>query len=94
MVETTTATVHLHETSYPVFLALVRFMYTDKLPEPADPKDLLMPLLEQAEKLGMPRLSQLCQQRLEQNLRDDVSDYRSPARPRPIPFRHCPALPY
>lgn len=52
----------------PIFLALVRYIYTDRLP-PRPVRDRLVPgLLQQAQKLGMVRLSVLCQQHLASRL--------------------------
>lgn len=65
MYETKADEIALADVSYNVFLALVRFLYTDQLP-PGD--SLVLPLLHQAQKFGLPRLSLLCQRSLEAQL--------------------------
>lgn len=64
MAESRSQVVTLADVSYDVFMAMVQFLYTDHLPT----GDLVMPLLHQAQKFGLPRLSLLCQRRLEAHL--------------------------
>lgn len=54
-----------------VFAVLVCYLYTDTLPAPL-PDSMIVPLLQQAQKLGIERLSLLCQRALESKL--DVSN--------------------
>ncbi|KAA0176566.1 hypothetical protein FNF27_01847 [Cafeteria roenbergensis] len=52
----------------PIFLALIRYIYADQLP-PRPVRDRLVPgLLQQAQRLGIVRLSVLCQQHLASRL--------------------------
>jgi hypothetical protein len=58
----------LEDVPLPTFLALVRYLYLDLLP-PRPVRDRLVPgLLEQAQKLGIARLSLLCQHHLASRL--------------------------
>lgn len=65
MYETKADEIRLKDVSHSVFMALVRFLYTDQLPAGGA---LVLPLLHQAQKFGLPRLSLLCQRSLEAQL--------------------------
>jgi len=65
--ESSAAVVTLSDIAYPVFIALIRFLYTDQLPPPCA-ESLVLPLLQQSQKMGLTRLSCLCQRQLEARL--------------------------
>ena len=68
------AGVLLPDISLPVFGALVRFLYTDELPSRVELDTLVVPLLAQAQKMGLRTLSLHCQRHLEEALDvDNVS---------------------
>jgi hypothetical protein len=65
--ESSAAVITLSDITYPVFIALIRFLYTDQLPPPCA-EALVLPLLQQSQKMGLTRLSCLCQRQLEARL--------------------------
>lgn len=66
MSESSAATIELYDVSHEVFRAVVRFLYTDTLPPSGEA--LVLPLLKEAQKMNLERLSRVCQRMLEARL--------------------------
>lgn len=65
--------VPLGDVSLPAFYVLVHYLYVDALPSIWDVGELGLEVLEQAQKLGLARLSLLCQAALERFVADDTA---------------------
>ena len=61
-------TVEERDVDLPTFTAVVRYLYTDQLPPPHLLDRFVLPLLAHAQRLGLTRLSRLCQRHLEAQL--------------------------
>jgi len=82
------AGIALPDISLPVFVALVQYLYTEELPPRTELDSVIVPLLAQAQKMGLHALALVCQRHLEEALDVDnasaILDVADSLRVRPL----------
>lgn len=82
------AGIALPDISLPVFVALVQYLYTEEMPPRTELDSVIVPLLAQAQKMGLHALALVCQRHLEEALDVDnasaILDVADSLRVRPL----------
>jgi hypothetical protein len=68
MMESTSSSIHLVDVSYPIFLSILEYLYTDKLDIQLE---RAMELFAAADLFGIPRLQSMCEQKMLQSIHAD-----------------------